>query len=477
MNILLILPDQQRADFVGFAGTHPVRTPNLDRLAARGVSFSRAWTPSPLCSPARACLALGRDYDRSPVRNNADNLPIDAPNFYRKLRDSGYRVGSCGKVDLLKGEMDWGLDGQHRRGGVAAFAQLGFTDGLDSGGKHDAVQAFERHIDEPYLAYLKTLGLAETHVNDYKQRELGKSAVPIGELRADEDELLPCYTNLEPTPLPDEAYGDNWIGRKALQTLETMGRSDPWFMQVNFSGPHEPMDITRGMAERCWDVEFSLPRGRKNEDAPRQRRIRQRYAAMIEGVDTWLGAIVEFLDRTGQLDETFIVYTSDHGEMLGDYNLWQKTVPYEASVRVPLVIAGPEVVPGRIVDTPASLLDLIPTFFDIGRTNPLDNLDGVSLMPLLTGETSRHRDHTTSGIGSWRAITDGRYKLVLGYDEAESMESMQKGTFADRGNVPALLFDMTRDPFESTNIANAHAEIADCLRARLLDVIDNSRTR
>ncbi len=473
MNILFLLPDQQRADFASLMGQHPVRTPNLDKLAARGTSFRRAWTPSPLCSPARACLALAKDYDRSPVRNNADNVPIDAPNFYRQLRDNGYRVGSCGKVDLLKGEMGWGLDGQHRRNGTSAFAEIGFTDGLDSGGKHDAIYAFQDKIDEPYLAYLKSLGLAEAHVEDFKKRELGDADVPLRDLRANEDHILPCYANLEPTPLTDEAYSDNWVGSNAMAILESMRGPDPWFLQVNFSGPHEPLDVTPAMMRDWEDVQFSLPVGRQNFDAARQQQIRRHYAAMIEGIDRWLGRMIVYLEQTNQLDDTLIVYSSDHGEMLGDWNLWQKTVPHEASVRVPLVIAGPGIVQGRVLDTPTSLLDLIPTFFDFGNAKPLDAMDGVSLKSTLTGATDHHRDLVTSGIGTWRAITDGRFKLIIGYDEAHSIKDIQNGTFGDIEKAPAQLFDLQNDPHEATNLGKHEPEIREKLKNQLRDAIAN----
>lgn len=452
---------------------HPVRTPHLDQLAARGIAFDCAWTPSPLCSPARACLALGREYDHSPVRNNADNVPIDAPNFYRQLRDNGYRVGSCGKVDLLKGEMDWGLDGQHIRNGVSAFARLGFTDGLDSGGKHDAISAFEKNIDEPYLAYLKTKGLAETHVADFKRRELGSETTPLHMLRASEDTILPSYSNLEPTPLPDEAYCDNWVGRAALEILEGMRGPDPWFLQINFPGPHEPLDITPTMAKGWDDVQFALPHGRRNDDADRQQQIRRNYSAMIAGIDGWLGRLVDFLERTGQLETTLIVYASDHGDMLGDKNLWQKTVPYEASVRVPLIIAGPGVATGRRIASPVSLLDLIPSYFDMGGTKPMDNLDGRSLKPVLSGETEHHREYVTSGIGQWRAITDGRFKLILGYDEASSIKEIQYGTLADPESAPVRLYDLDADPFETNDLSAQQVEKAKQLRSQLVDVIEN----
>ncbi len=114
-NILFFLPDQHRPDWLGCNPELPLRTPNLDRLCGHGIRFTNAFTPSPLCSPARACLATGRDYHRCGVRNR-QNTPLSLPNYYRCLRDSGYEVAGVGKFDLHKPDHDWGLDGSKSRG-------------------------------------------------------------------------------------------------------------------------------------------------------------------------------------------------------------------------------------------------------------------------------------------------------------------------------------------------------------------------
>jgi arylsulfatase A-like enzyme len=111
-NILFLFPDQLRYDFVEPAAGIPVRTPNVKRLAANGVRFTRAVTPAPLCAPARACLASGLEYYRCRVPSNAQNYPLDQPTVYQLLRGAGYHVMGCGKFDLHKPELDWGLDGK-----------------------------------------------------------------------------------------------------------------------------------------------------------------------------------------------------------------------------------------------------------------------------------------------------------------------------------------------------------------------------
>ncbi len=120
-NILFFFPDQHRPDWLGCNPALPLRTPNLDRLCAQGVRFAHAFTPSPLCSPARSCLATGRDYHRCGVRNNGQNTPLSLPTYYQHLRDSGYEVAGVGKFDLHKSDQDWGLDGS------SMLEEYGFT--------------------------------------------------------------------------------------------------------------------------------------------------------------------------------------------------------------------------------------------------------------------------------------------------------------------------------------------------------------
>src|SRR5690349_14565168 len=133
-NILLVIADQHRFDWLEGCGDLPVRTPNIRRLQAAGVTFRRATTPSPLCAPARACLATGRDYDSSLVPNNFHDLPVDADTYYRRLRDlAGYFVAGVGKFDLHKATFDWNLDGSRLLG------EWGMSAGIDNEGKFDSL--------------------------------------------------------------------------------------------------------------------------------------------------------------------------------------------------------------------------------------------------------------------------------------------------------------------------------------------------
>jgi arylsulfatase A-like enzyme len=190
--------------------------------------------------------------------------------------------------------------------------------------------------------------------------------------------------------------------------------------------------------------------------------IRQSYAAMIENVDRWLGIYLEALERRGELDDTVVVWSSDHGEMLGDHGQWDKQVPHHSSASVPLVVAGPGIAPGRRDRALVSLLDLGPTVLEIAGAGPLEGADARSLVPLLAGETATHREHVLSGLLGWRMVWDGRYKLVRG--------SGPETTFSRAFGPGPQLYDLQEDPWEDRNLAPALPRVVARLGELLPDV-------
>jgi arylsulfatase A-like enzyme len=426
-NFLFFYPDQHRHDWLAANPEIPVPTPNLARLAASGVNFTRAFTPSPVCAPARACLATGREYDRCRVASNRYDLPLDSPTYYRSLRDSGYQVLGCGKLDLHKASKGWGLDGKR------SIREWGFSDAIDNCGKGDGMVSYliEEPIGpkDPYYAFL-----------DAQRPPLGRACADDLAFRyTDREHRLWGYTGT--SPLDDEHYCDNWLARNGLALLDAVPRNEPWHLVVNFVGPHPPMDITTRMdrlyrgPERVIDG-FPQPHDYEGPfDERLNLRIRQNYAAMIENIDRWLGIYLDKLAERGELDNTIIVYSSDHGEMLGDHGRWGKSIPFQPSVGVPLLMAGPGIRQGLSSDALVSVMDLTATFLDYGGLSIPADMDSRSLRPLLEGATQEHRDHVLSGLGDWRLVFDGRYKLVEGF------------------GGESLLYDLEEDPFEDVNVA------------------------
>jgi choline-sulfatase len=460
-NILLVVPDQHRPEWVGFNPDVPVETPVLDRLADRGIAFENAVCPSPICGPSRACLASGMEYDRCGVRDMFDaDYPLSARTLYGRLRDEAdYHAMGTGKFDLQKySNMNapfMGLDG------TKTVHANGFSEGVDSLGKWDAVRSGSEEPQDPYMRYLHDRGLAETHVEDFERRG---------------GEHQPTF----PTSLPEEAYCDNWIGRRSADLLRGAPADQPWFLQVNFAGPHSPWDVTETMHDwyRDPDVGFPDPVEPGDQLDPAQHQeVRRNYAAMIENIDRWLGRFLDIVEERGESGNTLVVFTSDHGEQLGDHGRWGKQDPYQSSVGVPLVVAGPGVTPRGTVGVPATILDLHATFLDLAGVDP-GPIDSRSMRSYFAGGESP-RDVVFSGLGHWRLAFDGRYKLIRGYDATAGtsvssedgddacMEGALEQSLRERD---PLLFDLADDPGETKNISDERPDACERLRSALSEM-------
>lgn len=425
-NVLLLFPDSHRGDWMPYdAQTFqelgleqlPLRMPNITKIMEEGVTFKRAITPSPLCAPARACLASGARYDTCETPSNAVNFPLNKRTFYSVLRESGYRVGGVGKFDLHKPSHWWGLDGW-----IEDLETLGFSDGIDNAGKIDAVVSGIDGPKDPYMKYLYDHGLAELHIADMNGRKGGGT---------------------DHTLLHEEAYCDNWLTNNGINILRSFPRDQPWFLAVNFTGPHGPWDVTKRMKEAWEDVPFPLPNKWGNDSGDQAIQIRRNYAAMLENIDRNIGLLLDEVKNRGELENTIIIYTSDHGEMLGDFDRFGKCVPNRGSIHIPLVISGPEIQKGKDSDALVELQDLTATIVEYAGASMKEAADSISLKPILEGKAEKHREYQVSALDSdgkhhkqgWKSISDGRYKL----NQIEDHETQ--------------LFDLSNDPWENVNIA------------------------
>ena len=449
-NILFLFPDQHRPDWVQGTPGIPIPTPNLSRLAASATRFDRTLAASPVCAPSRACLASGREYDRCGVSSNDENYPGGQTTFYQRLRDSGYHTMACGKIDLNTADVRLGVSGREH------LDEWGFSDGIHSPGKGRGFRAYLQAPAGPkdaYYAYLHAQdpALARRCAEDYARRsglspeQASSSDEEQREQQSKDRGSDQQWRDTEPTPVPDQHYGDNWIARNGLELLDRAPTGSPWLLYVNFAGPHPPMDITTTMERRFRGPDrlidgFPQPHDYRGTIVPEHHlRIRQNYAAMLENIDRWTGIYLDTLERRGELESTIIVYASDHGEMLGDHGRWGKSVPFHPSANVPLYVAGPGVRAGHRSDALVSLMDLSATFLDYGGVEVPEDMDSRSIRPVLEGKTETHRDYVLSGLRGWRLAWDGRYKYITGFDQAGG----------------GLAFDLNEDPLEDRNLAAA----------------------
>lgn len=420
-NFLFLLPDQWRPDWLPGNPQIPINLPHIQALAARGMRFHKVLCASPLCAPSRACLATGREYKNANVASNQVDFPLEQKTYYQFLQQAGYHTMACGKVDLHKKTLNWGLDGQR------LLKEWGFSAGIDNAGKGDAVRSGAESPKDPYMAMLHRKGLAKSHVDDFKRRK--------------------NYSATHVTPLPNEAYCDNWIAENAKSLLRNAPKNKPWHLVVNFTGPHNPVDITASMEDRS--RRYPPPNQSTEFDAETHQEIRQNYTVMCENIDSRIGEIIDEVRKRGDLENTLVVFASDHGEMLGDHNRWGKHVPYQASAGIPLIIAGLDVKPNRQSNALTSLIDISATFLDYANAGKLPQMEARSLRPVLTGKTGKHRDVLLSALEEWKLVWDGRHKLIEGF------------------HGETLLFDLEKDPFENQNLVTSEKDITRRLRNRL----------
>ena len=427
-NILFFFSDQHRGDWMPY--DRPVRErlgvsalelnmPNIRGMMDRGVSFSSAYSPAPVCAPARACLASGRRYRSCRVYQNNVNYDPALPSFYRLLREDGYFVTGVGKFDLNKADLDWG-DGFHD-----TLKRMGFSNAWDSEGKMDVVWAALAGKPGPYGRMLKQAGLLDEYVDD----------------------MLARGCTDRPTPLSAEYYADNWIGERSLELISQLPQKQPWFMQINFSGPHDHWDVTREMKQAMADRVF--PPAADCPDPTENLGVRQNYAAMIENIDRIIGSCIAALDDRKLLDNTILIYGSDHGEMMGDHGRYGKSRGEQGAVHIPLVIDASRLGGRQGVNSGAlvELQDLAATILDYAGVAPREEMDSLSLRGVVEGQTEQVRAFAISELitpnrggplHSFAAITDGKWKLIMEVDR------------------PDRLYDLEADPFECRDTAQEY---------------------
>jgi len=467
-NILLIMSDQHRPDALGRV-TPVVQSPHLDRLAREGIRFARAYCQGPVCMPARASFVSERYVRDHGAEDNSRALdPRVFPTFIQRLQDAGYHTGCIGKTHLYVQNRATGDTRAHE----GVMRALGFDDLLETPGKNAAVIVGSAYNDQ-----LRARGLLDEYRTATASRRVGGAS----KLGIEVKERRPAWST-DPFPFPSDVYLDTWIGRRAVEWIENYADERPFFQWIGFAGPHAPWDAPREYVERYQDMEISLGSTRRPE-LPRSgplrrflenqlsksesdtltddhiRAVRRAYYANVTAIDEQIGAILDALERRGMLEDTWIVYTADHGEMLGDHGLLAKTVFYEPSVGVPLIIRPPGGMTGRVVEGIVEHLDVPATLRELAGAGPIPGSEGRSLRGHFGGEEGNGtgtapstRDVAHSENFGFGAFIMARAKLVVWEETLE----------------PVQLFDLESDPDEDRNLLDDPAYAA--MREQLMEV-------
>ncbi len=442
-NLLLIMADQHRHDWLGAGGASWVRTPHLDALAERGLVFRQATCCAPLCAPSRISLAAGMAAHRLGALGNNAFYPRPVPTYYEALRDAGYRVGLVGKLDLHKPDP---FNGRH--GNLPILYSYGFTDPVECEGKMHAGTGWPAPHG-PYNHYLLERGRLQAFCEDYRRR--GREPVWYA---AD-------------SVLPTEDWEDCYIARRAAAFIEAQEGESPWHLFVSFVGPHNPWDPPTEMAAHFRAAPMPVPvadapdgkpqwvvrkaRAQAGASAEEVAVVRRQYTAALEVIDAQVGLVLRALQRGGQADRTYVFYTADHGEMLGDHGLYEKSVFYEAALRVPLIASGPGVPRGRS-DALVEMSDLHPTLLELAGVAPrlpYAALDARSFAPVLADPAAAHRADALSALTTARCLRTATHKLI------------------DNINDRPELYDLRADPDERHNLAEQEPALLATLRRAL----------
>lgn len=416
-NIVLIQTDSHDGRAMGCMG-HPAlkaATPNMDALARGGVLFRNAYTNNPICCPSRASMWSGKYTHHCEAWNNYKGLEPDTPTFLTQIDGAGHRSRVVGRTDHLSG----------------------------------------RHT-------VRARVTAWTRSADIRR---------------------PAYREPPPAVIDDDTervHGRDWEHvDEAVATLRELASDPdrPFFLYLGTGAPHPPFRISRRYLDLIDDAGVTVPppdetvhpvmehrrvqmnwRHGYSDDMVRQ--VRRVYFAMCAEVDTMLGPILEAIDELGLADSTYVIFTSDHGEMAMEHRQWYKMSAYEPSARVPLIIAGADCPAGKVIDDPVSLIDLYPTLMDMAGIEHPPGLAGHSLMPLIRGEEAERPDwvlmeyHDTTAVTGIFMLRRGDWKYVVHV-----------------GHRPQL-FNLAEDPWEVHDVAASRPDVVAEMDALLRTIVD-----
>ncbi len=464
LNILFIMADQLRADYLSCYGHPSLETPNLDWLASRGVRFNRAYAQSAVCGPARMSVYTGRYVLSHGATLNDTPLRQDEWTIGDFLRPLGYRTVLVGKTHMradLDGMQKRGIDPDSPSGLLAAEA--GFETYSREEGIYLDHWPVEKRFGADYNKYLRDRGYGGA--NPWHE---WVNSVEI------DGEIVSGWL-LETAPYParvrEEDSETPYLTRRAIECIDALGE-DPWCLHLSYIKPHWPY-VAPAPYHTMYSQQVVAPAVRAESEREtshpifagfQRRRVSQSfsddavrtsvvaaYMGLVKQLDDQLGVLFQALTERGLLDNTLIVFTSDHGDYLGDHWLGEKEFLHEPSIRIPLIVVDPrgraDATRGQICDALVEAIDLLPTFVSVGGGDPVHpRLEGHSLLPLLGGgeaprefsfcefdyATMRFRRELGQSINQTGivAVVGARWKLI------------------SCPGFPSLLFDLANDPHE-----------------------------
>jgi arylsulfatase A-like enzyme len=486
-NILFIMCDQLRYDYLGCTGHPTIKTPNIDALAARGVIFSNAYCQSPICGPSRMSTYTGRYVSSHGSASNFAPLRIGEKNIGHHLNPLGVRTVLVGKTHMkadAEGMERLGIDAESEIG--VHHSQAGFeTFERDDGIHPDSMV----RPGVAYNEYLKAQGYTE----DDNPWHWAANSVNV------EDGVRSGFFNDRvdlPARVSDEESETPYMTRRAMDFLSEDDGKTPWLLHLSYIKPHwpyvapapyndmysaddvvpcvksdaeldDPNPLVKHFMDRVAGKTFSKESARET--------VIPVYMGLITQIDDQLGILFEFMEERGLLDDTMIVFTSDHGDYMGDHWMGDKDYFHDPSVKIPLIIADPngssDKARGTVDASLVESIDLIPTFIDYYEADvPQNTLDGCSLMPNIRGEDAEQRAYVISEYDySCQVFRPETGKTPL--DCRSYMVATNKWKYVHAPGYAPVLFDLVNDPSELVDLGRRpdHVEIRQAMFNRLAE--------
>lgn len=478
-NVLFIMCDQLRWDYLSCTGHPHLHTPNIDRLAARGMLFDRAYVQSPICGPSRMSFYTGRYVSSHGSTWNNIPLKIGEMTLGDHLRPLGVRTALCGKTHMAadaEGMRRLGLAPDSTIG--VLVSECGFEPYEREDGLHPDGARYARN--QAYDSYMQEEGWDDAN----PWQSVANSA------EDDDGNILSGWfmENADkPARASDEQSETPYMTRRAMDFIREAGAS-PWCLHLSYIKPHWPYIVpapyhdmygpeTHQAVIKSEDERqdphpvFGAFMEERVSQAFSKDHIRTRvigaYMGLIKQLDDQIGALMSFLDAEGLSQETMIIFTSDHGDYLGDHWMGEKELFHDPSARIPLIVVDPDpradVTRGQKSDTLVEAIDIVPTILDYFGGKALPHiLEGHSLLPILQGQTEKLRDIAFSEYDY--SMRDVRNRLGVAVDDAKLtmlFDGRWKYIYAE-GFRP-MLFDLQNDPDELIDLGDdpGHSEICD----------------
>lgn len=522
-NILLFITDQHRFDYLGCAG-HPVlRTPHIDSIAARGTFFNRFYVATPVCMPNRATLMTGRMPSVHGVRSNGSPLSLLSNTFVDELRAAGYATALVGKSHLQNfGPFPPILKRAPPRPGDALLG-AGFAEArkpVPGDGPYDQEHPRRWEAGHDFAMQLPFYGFEHVDLcTAHGDQVGGHYYVWLKARRGDADALrdpknqLPhdyvCPQAIR-TPIPEELYPTSYVAEKSCEWLERHakgGRGKPFFLMTSFPDPHHPFTppgrywsmyrpqdmalpesfhsgnrplarpVSWALAERAKGAVDTAGQAAFTVDAREAREAMALSCGMVAMIDDAIGRVLGALAALSLADDTVVIFTTDHGDYLGDHQLLLKgPAHYQSITHVPFIWAEPGARAAARTDALAGTLDIAPTILDRARIEPYNGIQGMSLLPLIEGSSaSLARDALV--------IEDEQQRAAFGLRAGARLRTLitqrWRMTIAQDDSYGEL-YDIKGDPHEMDNVfdAPAHrgvrAELMEKLAYRQMELADRS---